>query len=159
MPNKLTPFVKGQQRERRLVSEWINARHPNSRSWTQVDVGPIEDIRSRPDLNSLQHRALSRFRRTVDAVVELEHTILVVEASIPPDPGHVSQLMLYLRLIANTDHAEWSTGKPFQGVYVMAIEDVTVTTLARELGLLVDIFSPQWAIDYLHQREELKRRR
>ncbi len=152
MPNTKTTFQKGQQRERRLVSEWILARHPNSRSWTQVDVGPIEDIRARPDLNSMQHRALSRFRRTVDAVVELEHTILVVEASIPPDPGHISQLKLYLRLIGRTDRAEWSPGKPFQGVYVMATEDVTVTALAREEGFLVDIFSPQWAIEYLQQR-------
>jgi len=94
-------------------------------------------------------RLLGVFRRWADAVVTMPDRIVLIEGKILPQLGVISQLKAYERMIPNTPEYREHATKPVEKVLVCAIEDPLITQLAREEGIRVVIFRPEWIEEYL----------
>lgn len=138
-----------QPREQRLVSEFVAEFYGDYDSRTHVHLGGtpprFKGMFAKPE----DARLLGVFRRWADALVLMPDRMVLIEGKILPQPGVLSQLSLYERLIPNTPELSEHHGKPVEKVLVCAIEDALITQLAREDGIRVVIYSPPWIKDYL----------
>ncbi len=141
-----------QQRERRLLAEWLARRYPHDRVQQQVRLGAITPTIGTDGLSPGELAALGVFRRYADALIFLADRLILVEASIPPHPGYISQLALYRHLLPLTPELIAFRALPVEMVYLVAIEDPVVTALARDAGIKVEVFRPAWVLDYLAER-------
>ncbi len=141
-----------QQRERRLLAEWLARRYPHDRVQQQVRLGAITPTIGTEELTPSELAALGMFRRFADALVYRPDRLVLIEASIPPHPGYISQLLLYRRLVPLTPELVSFHALPVEPVYLVAIEDPVVTALARDAGIRVEVFRPAWVLGYLAER-------
>ncbi len=147
-----------QQRERRLLSEWLARHYPHDRVQQQVRLGAITPTIGTEELTPSELAALGMFRRFADALVYRRDRLILIEASIPPHPGYISQLSLYRHLLPLTPELVDFRTLPVEMVYLVAIEDPVVTALARDAGIRVEVFRPSWVLDYLAERAGRKGR-
>jgi len=138
-----------QAREMRLVSEFLAKYYPEYPSQTRVRLGSIH-----PDLEGMLSDAERRmvagaWRRWADAIVFMPDRLILIEAAIRPSPGDISQLELYEHLLPLTPEFDEHKAKPIEKVLVFAIEDPVVASMARERGIRVIYFRPEWVEDYL----------
>ena len=135
--------------ETRLLSEYLALRWPNNRHVQRVRVGSYDPAVDVEGLTPAEARALGVWRRWVDAVVWEPARIVLVEASVTPDPGHVAQLELYVRLWPRTpEYAEWAAW-PVHGHLVYAMPDPVLPGMAAERGFTMEVFQPPWVRTYL----------
>lgn len=138
-----------QPREQRLVSEFVAEFYGEYPSRTHVHLGGTPPRFKGKFTRPENGRLLGVFRRWADAIVTMPDRIVLIEGKILPQPGVLSQLSLYERLIPNTPELEEHAGKPVEKVLVCAIEDPLITQLAREEGVRVVVYSPPWIESYL----------
>ena len=147
---------KWQPREMRMLAEWLAERWPRTEYLTRVRLGRIEPRIGAAELSPEEIRALGVHRRWADAVVLLPDRVLLVEAKIRPQPGVISQLELYARLLPHTPELAEHAHKPIEMILVYAIEDELINQLAREKGIRCVMYHPNWIdayIDELYPRE------
>jgi len=150
MPKPKKPNKRNwEPREQRLVSEFIAQFYGQYESRTHVHLGGTPPRFKGMYTREETGRLLGVFRRWADAVVVMPDRIVLIEGKILPQLGVLSQLKAYERMVPNTpEYAEHAT-KPVEKVLVCAIEDSLITQLAREEGIRVVIFRPEWIEDYL----------
>ena len=144
--------------ESRLLAEWLATRWSDRRTITRVRVGKVHPSLVQPDMSEAEIAAAGVWRRWVDAVIIDPPTIRLVEASIAPNPGKVSQLELYVRLWPLTPEYSEYRDWPVVGLLVSAVEDGMVRTLAVERGLMYEVYTPPWVHEYLQSRMPRHRR-
>jgi len=138
-----------QPREQRLVAEYIARFYPEDPSRTHVHLGMVPPrVRGRY-IDDRATRLIGVFRRWADALVFLPDRIILIEGKILPQPGVLSQLKLYARLLPATPELAEHRHKPIEKVLVCAIEDPQITAMAREENVKVVTFKPAWLDDYL----------
>ena len=147
-----------QQRERRLLAEWLAARYPNDRVQQQVRLGAYQIGISPQGLSSPELRALGVWRRIADALVYKPTELILIEASLPAHPGYVSQLLLYKRLIPMTPELADYAALPVRMIYLVSFEDPVVTAMCRENGIQVEVYAPPWVGEYWAELERRKSR-
>ena len=135
--------------ETRLLAEWLETAYPGKRNVTRARVGAIPAEISAQNLSYSELRLLGVWRRWVDAIVWDRDAIVLVEASIFPQPGAISLLELYMRLFPMTPEFRVDAGKPLKGVLVYAVADPMIARMAGERGLSVSIYTPAWVRDYV----------
>ena len=138
-----------QPREQRLVAEYIARFYPEHESRTHVHLGKVQPRLRGKYLDENAERMIGLFRRWADAVVLLPDRIVLIEAKILPQPGVLSQLELYARLLPKTPELADHKHKPIERVLVCAINDPEITAMAREQGVKVVTFKPAWLNGYL----------
>jgi hypothetical protein len=138
-----------QAREMRLVSEFLAKHYANYQTLTRVRLGQVHPELHPELLEGAELRALGVWRRWADAIVIMPDRIVLIEASIRPFPGDVSQLELYERLLPLTPELEQHKAKPIEKLLVFALEDPVVVSMARERGIKVVYFRPKWVDEYL----------
>jgi len=144
--------------ESKFVSEFCAVRYPGKRVLQRVRVGQIPAELELDGLDPAEVRMLGVWRRWVDAVVVDPPVLRVIEASMLPNPGDVSQLELYLHLIPNTpDLWEFVDLEPV-GLLVYAIDDPVIHRLARDRGYAIEIYQPAWLSQYLERLFPRERR-
>lgn len=149
---------KWQPRELRMISEWLAQEHPDSTYQLRVRLGKIEPRVDGAFVSDEETRMLGVFRRWADAIVYLPDRLLLVEAAIRPEPGDISKLELYERLIPNTPELEEYASLPVEKVLLYAMPDDLLLTLAREHGITVRFFRPKWVEEYLKELYPRERR-
>src|SRR5258708_10323485 len=91
--------VKNVQAERRLVSDWVQARHPDDYTEIHVRLGslPLDLPTSNlsPEEQRMLHGALARW---ADAIVFTQDRVRLVEAKMVAHPHALGQLLLYERI-------------------------------------------------------------
>ena len=141
-----------------MLSEWLAVRYADRRILQRFRVGSVHPDLAIPGLTDSEMRMVGVWRRWVDAIVIGDGELLVVEAGVVPDPGDVSQLSLYLRLLPATpelaDYRKW----PAHGVLLYAVDDPVTRQLAAEAGHVVEIYRPSWVDQYLEQLWPRQRR-
>lgn len=135
--------------ETRLLAEYLVEKFPHVRTLQHVRVGPIDSYSQIPDLTEAESRMLGVWRRYVDALVFQPGHVLVVEATIFPEPGYVSRLIHYCRLFPQTPEFEEFRRFPVRGLLVAAVHDPTTAAMAEEFGVDYDEYRPPWVLDYL----------
>lgn len=135
--------------ETRLLSEWLAVRYPERRILQRVRVGSDHPALEIPGLTPAELRMTVAWRRWADAIVFDNGTLLVVEATVLPKPGKISQLDLYIRLVPATpelvEYKDW----PVRGVLVLAVDDPAMRLLAADRGHAVELYHPPWVDAYL----------
>lgn len=147
-----------QQRERRLLAEWLVLRFPNERVQQQVRLGAYTPSIGTAGLDRTEIKALGVWRRYADAIVFRRTELILIEASLPADVGYVSRLELYRRLVPLTPELAPVATLPVVLLYLCAIEDPVVTAIAREHGIKVEVFQPSWVGQFIAGLEANKRR-
>ena len=142
---------KWQPREMRMLSEWLAETYPQETYLTRVRLGRIEPAVGATELSIEESRMIGVHRRWADAVVLLEDRVLLIEAKIRPQPGVISQLELYARLLPHTPELASHAHLPIEMILVYAIEDELINLLAREKGIRCIFYHPDWINAYLDE--------
>lgn len=149
---------KWQPRELRMISEWLAQTYPEAAYETRVRLGRIEPRQEGAFVSDEEARMLGVFRRWADAIVYMPDRLILVEAAIRPEPGDISKLELYERLIPNTPELADFASLPVEKILLYAMPDDLLLTLAREHGIKVQYFRPGWVEEYLKELYPRERR-
>ncbi|MGH7479730.1 MAG: hypothetical protein ACREJ8_09130 [Candidatus Methylomirabilales bacterium] len=151
MPNE-APARSNQQREARLLSEFLVTFFPNERIINRVRLGTPPMLPGNVKLDQAEKNLLKRFSRWADALVVRKQDLILIEAEILPTPGIISTLELYARLLQSDEDFKDILHLPLRKMLVWAFEDPVLARIAREAGLEVRIFSPPWVAEELRRR-------
>lgn len=136
-------------REMRMVSEYIAKYFPGSITMSRVRLGATSPDLLPADLSDAEKRMLTVWKRWADAIVITRTRLILIEGKILPDPGVISQLLLYKELLMHTPELQQYLDRDVELQLVMAIEDPLVSKLARDQGIKVTIFTPDWIGEYV----------
>ena len=136
-------------REQRLVSEYVAWRYGEYESRTHVHLGSIPARFKGKFAKDETAGPLTPLLRWADALVFMPDKVVLIEGKILPQPGVISQLLLYEELIPKTPELGEHRTKPIEKQLVCAIEDPMISELARRSGILVVIFRKPWIDEYL----------
>jgi hypothetical protein len=144
--------------ETRLLSEYLAERFKGQRIIFQARLGVIAPANADQTYTQSELRLLGFWRRYPDAIVLLPDRVVIVEASMRPDPGKISLLDLYARLFrASPDFLEYQTF-PIEKLTVWAFPDVATEAMAREHGVRVEVFQPPWVSSWMDSLQPRKAR-
>lgn len=155
MPNQKREW---QAREMRLVAEFLAKEYADYPSQTRVRVGSLPSGLHPENLTGPEQRMVGVWRRWADAVVFMPDRLVLIEAAIRPAPGKISQLELYEHLLPMTPELAEHKGKPIEKILLFAIEDPVVVAMARERGIRVVYFHPDWVDSYIETLYPRERR-
>jgi len=135
-----------QQREKRLLNEWLTLYHRNTLQWRNVRLGPYAtSSEARMFMVKLPH---------CDAIYIEDDVVHIVEAKIKPTPGIISQLEYYGRLFPTTPEFSVYKDKKIQLVALVGIDDQNVAQMCNEKNIQYIVFTPSWLTDYLFMLEK-----
>lgn len=127
-----------------MISEWVAKTFPNTRWQTNVRLGKPQP-RGPDGLYSRDELVLlGCWRRRVDAIVYLPDRLLLVEAILRADPGKITVLKLYEKLVPQTPELAEFRDLPIQKVLLYCIEDPVLNVLAREEDILPIQYVPSF---------------
>lgn len=138
-----------QQREIRLVNEFLATYYPDAQIQTQVPLGPIAPRNEGMFISESELWLLGRFRRRVDAVVFLPDQTIIIEGAIKPNPGDLSIVEFYAELLPFSPEMADRSALPVRKLLVWALKDSALMAFALKRGIEVSIFHPSWIDDYL----------
>ncbi len=140
-----------------MISEWVAKTFPDVKYQTNVRLGVIQPRLPSGTYSADEAKALGLWRRRIDALVYLPDRLLLIEAVLRADPGKISILKLYERLVPLTPELAEYRALPIQKILLYAIEDPALNVLAKEEGILpiqyVPTFFEQW-FNKLRQRDK-----
>lgn len=140
---------KWQPREMKLVSEYLAQNYPKYECRTRVRLGSYPAALKPELLTGGDRRALGVWRRWADAIVIMPDRLILIEAAIRPNPGDISQLELYERLVPMTPELAEYKDLPIDKVLLFALKDPAMELMARERNIRVVYYHPDWIDEYL----------
>jgi hypothetical protein len=132
-----------------MVTEYLTKAYPRDFWATRVRLGTPHPELLTPGLTEAEQRAVGAWRRWADAVIVQKDRVTILEAAIRPDPGDVSKLELYKRLLPVTPEYRAHREKPVELILLYAIEDPATILMARENGIRCIEYKPSWLSAYL----------
>jgi len=139
-----------QPREMLMLSEYLQLKYSKHAYKMRQRLGSVPAELDLPGLDHAEYKMLGLWRRWADAVVFMPKKLVVIECAIKPDPGYISKLQLYGRLVPHTPELEPFAGRPIALELVYALKDVVVLQMAREAGIKTVEYKPKWLGDYLN---------
>jgi len=149
---------KWQPREMRLLSEFLAEHYQGVEYRTRIRLGKIQPRLDGKYITEEERLNLGTFRRWADALVILPDRLILIEAKIRPQPGVISQLQLYKRLLPNTPELQRFRDRPLEMLLVYAIRDDLLISMAREEGIRCIQYRPAWVDEYLKELYPRERR-
>lgn len=143
------PGVPHTPRESRLLSEFLAAHYPRARIQLQPRLGQVKPELGGEIMTWSELRMLGVWRRYPDAILLLHNRVIVIEASLKPNPGKISLLQLYGRLFPQTEEFRPFWNFPVELLLVWAMPDVATEALARASGVRVAVYQPPWVLEWL----------
>jgi hypothetical protein len=152
------PGVGVELRESRLLSEYLADRYKGQRIILQPRLGAIAPHLDGVELSAGELRSLGVWRRYPDAVVLMPGRAVIIEASLKPDPGKISLIELYARLFPLTPEFGEYASLPTEKLLVFGVHDHILEAMARDHGVRVEVYQPQWILDWLESLRPRDRR-
>lgn len=138
-----------QQRERRLVLDYVMTKYPDAIKFFNYRVGGVPSSLHR-NKDVMENPSLAiPWARYVDAIVVLPEKLILIEAKLPAKLEAVAQLMMYKQLVPLTPELANYRSLPIQLLLVTARPDPQLIGFANQQGIDVDIFQPDYALEYL----------
>jgi len=139
----------GQQRERRLIAEYIAAKFPKDRVIFGCPLGPapqklVATLGPRKAL-----RMARGLRPEVDALVVRDRRLIMVEAKIRAWVDGIAKLPLYKSLVPTTPELEHYHGYDVEMRLCFPWHSEIIEAAANNLGVVLDVFHKPWIDDYL----------
>jgi len=141
----------GQQRERRLVSEYVAERFPRARVIMGCPLGPAPEklVATLGPRKAL--RVARGLRPEVDALVIENHRLIMVEAKIRAWIDGIAKLPVYKSLVPTTPELEQYTDYPVEMRLCFPWHSETIEAAAKNLGVVLDVFHKPWIDEYLEE--------
>lgn len=141
----------GQQRERRLISEYIAERYPRDRVIMGCPLGPAPEklVATLGPRKAL--RMVRGLRPEVDALVIRNHQLIMVEAKIRAWVDGIAKLPLYKGLVASTPELEEFREYPIEMRLCFPWYSETIEAAAKNLGVVLDVYHQPWIDEYLEE--------
>lgn len=140
---------KWQPREMRMVAEYLAQNYPRDQYITRVRLGKIQPRINGQFISDEEALMMGSWRRWADALVIKPDRLILIEAAIRPNPGDISQLELYKRLLPHTPELAEHAEKPIDMVLLYSLHDPLLEQLALERGIKILYYRPQWVDEYL----------
>jgi len=138
-----------QPREMRLCSEYVKTYHWRGKILTRVRLGQFPSELLKYVSAEEESKMITVWRRWADAVVIYPDRVIIIECSIRPNPGKISQLKLYKMLFYQTPEFDTIKHLPIDLELVYAIEDKATVELAKREGIRPVYFKPAWIEEYI----------
>lgn len=132
-----------------LLAEWIALFHPFAKVFYEHRLGPVPQSAIGLRLSPAEIRQLSVRNSYADALLVEGGQLTVVEASVDPDPGKLSQVLYYARLIPRTADLARYRDVPIVPVWLCGLTNPVMAELANELKVQFVVYSPSWIMDYM----------
>lgn len=133
----------------RLVSEYVARFYAGFESRFHVHLGSVPPRIAGRFASDQTKRLVGVFRRWADALIVMDDRLVLIEAKILPQPGVISQLLLYRDLLPKTPELSDVSQLPIEMLLLCAVEDRLISDMARNQGIRVVIFYPTWIDEYL----------
>ena len=144
----------GEQRETRLISEWRLARYPNDQHILGCPLGAIDaDQVAKLGLGRATKMARP-WRLEADCVIIRPGRLIMAEAKIFRPRDGVGDLLVYKPLVLKTPELEAYKDVPVDLVLVIPWVNSVVEELCEAHGVKIDLFSPQWAADFMAEHQK-----
>lgn len=139
------------QRERRYVPEYCEKTYPERVAiFYNMAVGPAPE-----ELNRLHPEvplaAFRRWRFWIDAVVILQDRMILVEGKLRQVQGGLGQLLFYQWMLPQTPELAPYKHLAVEMVLVIPKPDPRILGFADRMGITVDVYRPEWAMEYLRE--------
>jgi len=138
-----------QEREMRLVAEYLHKFHPKATTMTRVRLGAVPHLEVPADLQEEAARIAGVVRAWADGVALYPARTVIVEGAIRPTWGEESKLIAYARLFRMTQEFRDRWELPIEMELVYVVEHPLAMVRVREAGIRVVQYSPPWILDYL----------
>ena len=138
-----------QPREQEMAAAYLAERFPQAITLTRVRLGSIPTTELLPLLEDHEVRMMSVFRRWADAIAITSDTLYLMEMAIRPNPGKISQIQLYRRLLPHTSELQQYLPREIAMQLVYAVEDPVIVIMAREAGIQPVFFRTPAVEEYL----------
>ena len=133
-----------------MLAEYLATHHRAAKTIQRVRLGPLEHTVPDPTLTEAERKLIgAAWRRWADAVLIEPDALTVVEAAMVPDPGDVSRLATYLKLVPSTPELAPYRERALRGLLVWGVDDPFSRQVALEHGLVVEIFRPSHWLQFL----------
>ena len=138
-----------EQRERRYIVDYCRTKFPNATIFYNFKLGGVPSSLHR-DPNVAENPNIAMpWARYVDACVILPDKMLLIEAKLPAKLEAVAQLMLYRQLVPKTPQLSQYLNRVLELRIVTARPDPELVRFANEQGIQVEIYQPDYAMEYL----------
>lgn len=142
-----------QERERRLISEYLKDAFPEGGYQVNVELGPIpKEYVQRMGFA----RAAAMFRPTrprIDAVKWSPDQYILIEAKLRDIKSGIGDLLYYRNIIPKTLDLPEYTGQPITTRLVIPWMLDWLTPVAQANNIEVVIFAPDWVSEYVKERQ------
>lgn len=136
-------------RETRMVSEYLAKKYHKYPYKMRQRLGSVPAELDLPGRDHAEQKMAGNWRRWADAIVFKPSQLILIEAAIRPDPGYVSKMQLYAKLIKHTPELKPYAGLPVSLELVYALEDAALMQMARDAGIKCVRYKPAWLDEYL----------
>jgi hypothetical protein len=145
--------------EEEMLAEYCATFHRDALVMSRVRLGELPGARPDMTLTEEERRLVGAvWRRWADAVVIERDRLLVVETGLVPDPGDISQVQTYLRLVGATPELAAYHALPRRGLLVWAVDDPYCREVAVAAGLEVRIYRPSHFREWIETKRGRERR-
>lgn len=139
----------GQQRERRLIVEYVMEKFPRA----NVIYGcPLGQAPEKLVATLGPHKALRMARGVrpeVDALVVQDHKLILVEAKVQRWIDGIAKLPVYKGLLSTTPELEQYRGYEVEMRLCFPWRTEEIEVACRNAVVVLDVFCPPWIDDYL----------
>lgn len=141
----------GQQREGRLIAEYIAEKYPGDRVIFGCPLGPVPE-KMIATLGPRKALRMARgLRPEVDALVIRDHQLVLVEAKIQRWVDGIAKLPVYRSLIPTTPELEQYRDYEVEMRLCFPWSSETIEEAARAAGVILDVYHKPWLEDYINE--------
>lgn len=120
--------------EHDLLERYLAAEFPNSKTFTNVPLGEIDDWK---------HERMKRVtRKRADAVVIKDDKIFIIEAKLKPKPEGIGQLLVYQKILFDTPKFSSYKDLPIILIYLTTRSDPDIEEVCYHHGIYLMISNP-----------------
>jgi hypothetical protein len=120
--------------EKRMVAEYVLLNYKTCPQWRNARVGDYKEA------------GVSNYyaflRRWADAIVIDGSKAVIIEGKVKPNPGVISQMLLYMREFPRTPEFTAYKHLTVKGLVLCVFPDANVEEMAKEAGLEWVVYKP-----------------
>lgn len=122
------------------IREYLVRNYPKNLKWIRHEIGPYNP-NNPAEFNG-------QLRRWADAIIDIDDTILLVEAKMRPDVKAIAQIDLYRNIFPQTPEFEYYADKPLRVMLLTTSVEPNIKDLAEKWGIEYEIYVPSFWNEY-----------
>lgn len=138
-------------RERRYIAEWADKKFPGFDKYFNVPIGPVPESLVKEIGFERARRIYRRWRNYADCIVVLPDRTVLAEAEIRDPRNAIGDLLYYKTLVPKTPDFPGGLDRPVEYWLVIPSDFKFIEALAKEQGIIVDYYDPEWLKSYLEE--------